>query len=78
MIRSTWKPASRPASCVAATCRSPKYAGTVITARWNTSPERSSASSLSRRRMIADSSIGVYARPLNQTLTSPSWPGVTR
>ena len=73
----TRKPASFPASRVAATCRSPKYAGTVITARVNGSPTRASASSFNRRNTSEDISVGVYSRPPMWTRTSPSLPSVT-
>ncbi|MGC4088876.1 MAG: hypothetical protein QM756_13440 [Polyangiaceae bacterium] len=52
-MRSTSRPATRPATFVAARCRSLKLAGTVITARSTGSPSAASAICLARRRTNA-------------------------
>ena len=58
MIRSTSRPAIRPASLVAWRCASLKYAGTVMTASLTRSPRNFDASSTSLRRISAEISSG--------------------
>ena len=77
MIRSTSRPAMRPASLVACRCASLKYAGTVMTASVTRSPRNLDASSASLRRTSAEISSGAYnlSRTLNRT--APSGPATT-
>ena len=77
MIRSTSRPAIRPASRVAVRCASLKYAGTVMTARSTSksnSPcswKYSSARRFSSRRMNAEISGGVNSRSPRPIRTTP-------
>src|SRR5215813_11986002 len=77
MIRSTLRPAIRPASLVASRCALLKYAGTVITASVTVSPRYASASVFSFWRIIAEISGGAYSLPSAFTRTSPFSPSTT-
>ena len=73
MMRMTSRPATRPATFVAARCSSLKLAGTVMTARSTTSPSAFSAICLARRRTNALISGSVYSCP--RAITSGPCPG---
>src|ERR671935_617261 len=77
MMRSTFRPAIRPASFVASRCALLKYAGTVITASVTGSPRYASASAFSFCRIIALISGGAYSLPPAFTRASPFWPLTT-
>src|SRR5262249_46117998 len=71
MIRSTSRPATRPASLVACRWLSLKYAGTVMTAWLTFSPRYASAASFSLRRIMAEISGGEYCLPRTSIRASP-------
>jgi hypothetical protein len=67
----------RPAFWVASRCALLKYAGTVMTAFVIFWPNCSLASATSLRRIIADTSSGVYFSPATTKRTPPSSPRTT-
>ena len=74
MIRSTSRPAIRPASLVAWRWLSLKYAGTVITAWLTVSPRNASAVSFILPSTKALIWLGEYFSPLASTQASPLSP----
>ena len=77
MMRTTFRPATLPASFVASRWALLKYAGTVTTASETGSPRYASASVFSFWRIIAETSGGAYSVPSAFTRTSPFGPWTT-